>query len=334
MLSSHVNPIQEINQVGQVRRDAQRLCANISADQTFAGRVGLVVTELARNLVIHAGAGQILLRELRNDSGGDGIEILSVDRGPGMRNVGECLRDGYSTAGTPGTGLGAVRRLSDLFDLSTADGRGTVICARLFANKTAHPVSWDFGVVNVAIAGEAVCGDGWAKSENSDTIRLMLADGLGHGHYAHEAAQEAAKVFLEEAQRPTSEILRAMDGALSKTRGAAAAVVEIQPAKSLVTVAGAGNISVRIFDGEGQSRQIASVNGTVGTRLHKIHEFTANWTRNSVLVMHTDGLTAHWDVKPYPGLLQRHPATIAAVIYRDYVRGRDDATVLTVSHHR
>jgi hypothetical protein len=110
--------------------------------------------------------------------------------------------------------------------------------------------------------------------------------------------------------------------------------VEINPANSLVTVAGAGNISVRLYDEHGKSRQVASVNGTVGTNLPKTPEFTAPWTRNSLLVMHSDGLTSQLDVKGYPGLLQRHPATIGGVLFRDFARGRDDATILTVTQHR
>jgi anti-sigma regulatory factor (Ser/Thr protein kinase) len=333
MFNSSSTEVHEISQVGQARREAQRLCGKLSTDLTFAGRVALVVTELARNLVIHGGGGHVLLRELAEEPEG-GIEILAIDRGPGMKNVGECLRDGYSTAGTPGTGLGAIRRMSDFFDLTTAEGRGTVICARLFSAKTKDSPRWDTGVVNVAIAGEAVCGDGWAKRETPDAIRVLLADGLGHGIYAAEAAQEAANVFLANIERPPGEALRLMHAALSKTRGAAAAVVAIQPGKSLVTVAGAGNISVRIIDADGKSRQIASVNGTVGANLHKIQEFTAAWAPQSLLVMHSDGLTSHWDVNAYAGLLQRHPATIAGLLYRDFARGRDDATIITVSHHR
>lgn len=332
MRNSIAIPVQELTQVGQARREAQRLAAGVSEDLTFAGRISLVVTELARNLVNHAGGGQIVLREVREE-GGAGLEVLSIDRGKGMRNVAECLRDGYSTAGTPGTGLGAIRRMSDFFDLTTVEGRGTVICTRILITKGSVP-KWDIGAVNIPIIGETMCGDAWKSRETPDSLRVMLADGLGHGHYAAEAADAAVAIFLKNAERPTSEILRMMDAALTATRGAAVAVVEIHPANGVVTVAGAGNISVRIINEDGKSRQIASVNGTVGTRGVKIQEFTGKWAPSSMLIMHSDGLTAHWDAETYPGLLHRHPATIAGVLYRDYARGRDDATILTVCHHR
>ncbi len=326
-------PVQEINQTGQARREAQRVSAEISADTTFTGRVALVVTELARNLVIHGNGGHLLLRKLAGESGA-GLEILAIDRGAGMRNVGDCLRDGFSTAGTPGTGLGAIRRMSDFFDLTTAESRGTVICSRVFADRERAIPRWDAGAINVAIKGETVSGDSWAMRETQDAFRVMLADGLGHGHYAAEASQEAVAVFLKYSERSPGEVLKFMDAALGKTRGAAAAVVEVNPAKSTVTVAGAGNISVRIVDEHGKSRQVASVNGTVGAQLPKVHEYNTPWTRQSLLIMHSDGLTAHWDPTTYPGLLQKHPATISGVLYRDYARGRDDATILTVSQHR
>ena len=325
--------VQEINQIGQARREAQRLCTDVSADLTFAGRVALIVTELARNLALHGNGGHLVLRKLGVESAA-GMEVLAIDRGAGMRNVADCLRDGFSTAGTPGTGLGAVRRVSDFFDLITAEGRGTVICSRIFSDRDRPMRRWETGAINVAIKGETVSGDSWAMRETADVFRVMLADGLGHGHYAAEASQEAVAVFLKHSERSPSEVLKFMDAALGKTRGAAAAVVEVHPAKSCVTVAGAGNISVRILDEDGKSRQVASLNGTVGTQLPKVQEFTAPWNQHSLLIMHSDGLTGHWDAAAYPGLLQRHPATISGVLYRDYARGRDDATVLTVSQHR
>ena len=333
MASSTTVPVHELNEVGYARREAQRISANVSADAGFAGKVSLIVTELARNLAIHAHGGQIIMRELGDDAAG-GIEVLAIDGGRGMRNVADCFRDGFSTAGTPGTGLGAVRRLSDFFDVTTVEGRGTVICSRVFASRERRPANWEIGAINVAITGETVSGDSWAVREGRDNLRAMLADGLGHGHYAADAAREAVAAFRRNAERTPGEVLRFMDVALAKTRGAAAAVVDINPAKSLVTVAGAGNVAVRLYDEDGKSRQVASINGTVGTNLPKIAEFTAPWTRGTLVVIHSDGLTSQLDVKGYPGLLQRHPATIGGVLFRDFARGRDDATIVTVTHHR
>jgi hypothetical protein len=290
-----------------------------------------VATELARNLVLHGKGGEIIARELLNPRQ-SGIEILSIDRGPGMKNVGDCLRDGYSTAGTPGTGLGAVQRLSDLFELSTTEGKGTVICTRLFQRPEDNKRSIRrIGAVSVALAGEEDCGDAWAVLDYPTGVRVLVADGLGHGTFAADASREAVATFRTHPNRPLDEVLQFIHLALKKTRGAAAAIAEIHLANKTVTMAGVGNISVRIFNGEGKSRQMASGNGTLGAAANRINQFTADWDPESLLVLHSDGVSADWAPGVYPGLLKRHPAVIAGVIYRDFARARDDSTIVIAS---
>jgi len=331
MQSSFRTAVHEESQVGEARRAIKELCTRLGGNATFSGRASLIGTELARNLVLHGGGGEIVFRELANAQQA-GLEILALDRGSGMRNVAECLRDGYSTAGTPGTGLGAVRRLADIFELSTTEGRGTAICTRLFQRPEQIEKSpRRVGAVSVALQGEEFCGDSWAVLENTNGLRILVADGLGHGAFAADASREAVAVFRAHPHRPVGEVLQFVHQALIKTRGAAAAIAEIHVAGRKVTMAGAGNISVRIFDGEGRSRQMASANGTLGAALPRIQEFTTPWTADSLLFLHSDGLSADWQPDVYPGLLARHPAVIAGVLYRDFARVRDDATVVVAS---
>lgn len=111
--------VEESSRVGEARRLATAVCRGLGFDEPLVARAAIVVTELSANLVKHAGGGELLLRSVQWPEG-VGIEILSLDRGPGIRNIAECLRDGYSTAGSPGTGLGALRRLSSSFSPSGA----------------------------------------------------------------------------------------------------------------------------------------------------------------------------------------------------------------------
>src|SRR5262249_24217089 len=106
--------IREASAVAEGRRAVTGLARTIGFDDGDIGRVGLVVTEAATNLVNHTPQGQLLARAFDRD-GVAVIEVLALDQGPGMANVSESLRDGYSTAGSPGTGLGAIKRLSDEF---------------------------------------------------------------------------------------------------------------------------------------------------------------------------------------------------------------------------
>ena len=100
----------------------------------FCGKAAIVVTEMARNIFLHGKGGEIVIREVPAAS--SSLELLALDRGPGMRNIAECLRDGFSTAGTAGTGFGAIKRLSDRFEVFSLPGRGTVVWVRLCALDT------------------------------------------------------------------------------------------------------------------------------------------------------------------------------------------------------
>ena len=79
-----------------------------------------------------------------------------------------------------------------------------------------------------------------------------------------------------------------------------------------------------------QTRSMVSYNGTVGHMMPKVAECVYPWSQQSLLIMHSDGLAAQWNLNHYPGLATRHPALIAAVLYRDFKRTRDDITVIVV----
>ena len=112
MTSSRYIAVIEESQIGFARRCVVEICQRLGSDETFCGKAAIVVTEMARNLVRHGKGGEIVIREVAT-AASSSLELLALDRGPGMRNIAECLRDGFSTAGTAGTGFGAIKRLSD-----------------------------------------------------------------------------------------------------------------------------------------------------------------------------------------------------------------------------
>jgi anti-sigma regulatory factor (Ser/Thr protein kinase) len=293
------------------------------------GNLALVVTEAATNLVKHAVGGQLLWRALERDHG-VGLEILALDRGPGITNVGECLRNGYSTAGSPGTGLGAIARLATEFDIYSLPGKGTALLARLWSGRLSVPgpvPALELGVVCLAKPGEQVCGDGWTQVVQADRQVLLVADGLGHGPDAATAAQAAVQVLREHPALAPAALIEAAHAVLRSTRGAALAVAELNPGQQAVRFAGVGNIAGVVFNA-GSSRHLVSHNGTVGHTLRKVQEFSVPWPPGALLILHSDGLATHWNLTAYPGLLGRDPSLIAGVLYRDYTRGHDDVTVL------
>jgi hypothetical protein len=120
-----------------------------------------------------------------------------------------------------------------------------------------------------------------------------------------------------------------MHEALVKTRGAAASMAEIQHERGQMRTAGVGNVLMRLFRANG-SKTVAGDNGTLGAAMRKVQEFSHPWEESALLVMHSDGIASQWNLDDYPGLVRRHPALIAGIIYRDFRRGHDDATVVVI----
>lgn len=328
--------VAESSQVGEVRRLATRLAEDLAFGQTEGGKVAIVVSEAAANLAKHAAGGELLLRALER-CGVGGIEVLALDRGPGMVNVAECLRDGYSTVGGPGIGLGAVVRLAELFDIHSLPGVGTGLLARLWAKPGARECGSPepkTGVVCLPHPGEKICGDAWAVGQRPTGSVVLVADGLGHGPSAAEAAREAVHVFENNPGLSPAELIEAAHAALHHTRGAALAVARVDVPRQTVHFAGVGNISGVILSPEG-NRHMLSHAGTVGHVVRKIQESEYPWPETThghapLLVMHSDGLATHWSLGSYPGLATRHPALVAGVLYRDHGRRSDDVTVVVV----
>jgi anti-sigma regulatory factor (Ser/Thr protein kinase) len=327
--SSHRRtPVVEASQPAAARFAVQDVAEAVGLDREDVYRAGIVTTELATNLVKHGGGGEVLLRPLRRAPAGE-IEIIAVDRGRGMADVPRSLADGHSTAGSAGNGLGAARRLSDEFDIYSQPGRGTVVLARLRQNRS--PVSAShrlaFAGISIAVTGESVCGDSWQIYHHADGAFAFVADGLGHGLQAGEAASAAIGAVDPRKKADVTVFLEDMHCSLRHTRGAAAAVAEILPSRGVMKFAGIGNVSAAIC-GPATVRHAVSLNGTLGHHARDFREYSYPWMRDSIFVMHSDGLTSRWSLDDYAGLRLRHPAVIAAVLYRDFSRQRDDITVV------
>jgi anti-sigma regulatory factor (Ser/Thr protein kinase) len=294
-------------------------------DENAAGQAAIIVTELANNLQKHAQEGSLVLRRI--NAGEPGIAILAVDKGPGMTDVEKCLRDGYSTIGTPGTGLGSIARLADRWDIYSIVGIGTVLMAQVGGRDKSNASRLDVGAVTLPMKGEVECGDNWAHTWNAARERVMVADGLGHGEHAWEAAKEAATIFCEKEGHPLPDVMQAIHNGLKKTRGAAVALAEMDAERRIVQYVGVGNIAATILHAA-TTRSLVSQNGTVGHEARKIQEFQYPWPEGATLVMNSDGILTKWELSKYPGLVVRHPALIAGVIWRDFTRGRDDTLVI------
>ena len=334
-VGAHTVAVIDETQVAEARRVAARCAAAVGFSEADRGTVALAATEIASNLFRHGGGGELIVRAIADASSvwPPGVELLGLDKGPGMRDVALCVSDGYSTAGSQGIGLGAIARASTTFDIYSRRGIGTVVLSRITAGRRALPdPPGDFvhGAVNVPYPGELENGDCWAFASNVPQRGLVfVADGLGHGPAAAQAARCARDVFVEHQAFGPAEIVARMHDALRSTRGAAVAVTEIDNAARRVRHCGLGNVAAAIVSRSGV-RQLLSHNGSAGHTGGRIQEFTYPWPEDALLIAHSDGLITRWRLDVYPGLEQRHPGVIAGMLYRDARRERDDVTVVAM----
>ncbi|MGB7917732.1 MAG: SpoIIE family protein phosphatase, partial [Rhodomicrobium sp.] len=218
-----------------------------------------------------------------------------------------------------------------IFEVSTAPGEGTAILAVLYASRLQghrHRPNW--GAVSIAKHGEEVCGDAWAAVSEGNRTTVLVADGLGHGYGAYEAAQEAVRIFRGQAEAPVAGIVAAINAGLKKTRGAAVSIARLDYERGVATYAGIGNIAGAIF-AEDSVRRMVSLNGTAGLAVRHIQAFDYPLPKGARVGLVSDGIVSGWSILKYPGLLRASPALAAGVIFRDFERGRDDATVFVAA---
>jgi anti-sigma regulatory factor (Ser/Thr protein kinase) len=325
--------LSDITQVGAARRAAARAGEHAGLGEDERARLSIIATELATNVIRHAARGEMLIGA-QSDPWHRAVEIIAVDNGPGMADPARCMADGYSSGSSLGQGLGAVRRLSSAMEMYSTTAQGTAVYSRVEISRPANPrrnqePTWC--AIRVAAPGESECGDDWRVALSDTHIAVMVADGLGHGPLAATAANEAVRIFEQAPFRTPELYLANAHQALRATRGAVLACALMDRQSGAMLYGGVGNIAASLVGGATQSqRSLPSDNGTIGLQIGKVRQYQYAALEGDLLVMHSDGLTSRWKLADYPGLSRRVPALIAAVLYRDFKRGRDDATVLVV----
>ncbi|MEO8127531.1 MAG: SpoIIE family protein phosphatase [Bryobacteraceae bacterium] len=330
-------PVEDASQIAEARRVARGRAANFGFAGPQLDHIALVVTEAATNLLKHAGLGEILIRNVREDDSGGmpALEILVLDRGPGMDDIDRCMRDGFSTAGSPGQGLGAITRLSGESDFYSVASKGTAILARWLLTPDADVLPlrlrpFQVGAVNVCKPGQEVCGDSWGIEQSAGRAIFLMADGLGHGIDAQTASLEAVRTLRANPAETPKRLLELVHLALRSTRGAAVAVGRIDRDQGTLHFAGVGNISAQIYNGVKASQHLVSLNGTAGHQIPRLQEFHYAWPEGALLVLHSDGLSTGTGLDNYPRLAARDPSLTAGILYRDFSRSNDDSTVVVI----
>lgn len=319
--------IEHESDIGVARRMAREVAEAAGLGEEDAGRAALVATEAATNLVRHAKAGAVFIRRLE-DAEGSGVEIMAIDRGPGMADVAAHMVDGVSTRGTPGQGLGALKRMADSLSIDSEPGEGTIVVARI-GNGTPPPsMPLAVGGLTAGIAPDG-CGDVFGAAATEQGLAVIMVDGLGHGIDAEAAAEAAIERFHERRGDDLQSLFQQLHEALKPTRGAAIAVAHIDLREKAVHFMGVGNIS-GVLISDGKSRNMVSHNGIVGHTMRRVQQFEYPLGPDPIVILHSDGIGTRWQPASLAAHGLKHPSAIAGHLWRSDARGRDDAGIVVV----
>jgi anti-sigma regulatory factor (Ser/Thr protein kinase) len=316
--------VEDASAVAACRQAVQNMAERLRFPAARIGQLALAVTEAASNLYKHAEQGSLLLC-VNRDGPQPGIDLVTIDAGPGVRDVSAALRDGHSTAGTLGIGLGAIQRLADFADLYSRPGHGTSLVAR-FRSAPAGPEPRWAGLIR-PITGETECGDAYGVVPAAGAVTAVLCDGLGHGPLAAAAAAAGVAAVLDDPAGEPAALLERVHRRMSGTRGGAVGVVQV--GGQLARFAGLGNVAASIVS-DGQRKSMISIPGIAGVQARTIRQFEYDVPPGSAVVVHSDGISSRWEAAALPALEARDPLLIAAVLLAEAGVHRDDAGVLVL----
>ena len=316
--------VEDASAVTACRQAVQNMAERLRFPAARIGQLALAVTEAASNLYKHAEQGSLLLC-VNRDGPQPGIDLVTIDAGPGVRDVSAALRDGHSTAGTLGIGLGAIQRLADFADLYSRPGHGTSLVARFCASPPVSQPRWA-GLIR-PITGEIECGDAYGVIPADGAVTAVLCDGLGHGPLAAAAAAAGVAAVLDDPAGEPAALLERVHRRMSGTRGGAVGVVQV--GGQLARFAGLGNVAASIVS-DGQRKSMISIPGIAGVQARTIRQFEYDVPPGSAVVVHSDGISSRWEAAALPALEARDPLLIAAVLLAEAGVHRDDAGVLVL----
>jgi anti-sigma regulatory factor (Ser/Thr protein kinase)/serine/threonine protein phosphatase PrpC len=331
---------QTISQKAEVKhssdlRTLEQLSKSIAAAIGFGEReneeITLAVSELASNLVRHAGGGTVILTPL-SDNGRSGVQIESIDKGPGIPDIERAMTDGFSTVGSLGYGLGTVNRLMDEFDIQSQPGAGTcIVCRRwVHVNGTSSylcPLS--FGAATRPHPRMGLNGDTFIIKQWEESALVGVIDGLGHGQWAQRAAQTARRYVESHFDQLPEETFRGVGRLCRATRGVVMALARFDWEQEKLIFASVGNVEVRVFNSPEPVKFVVR-RGIIGLNAPNPVVTQHHWEPNNIMVIHSDGVRTHWQWEDFPELASESATVTAQRLLHVLAKEEDDATVAVV----
>lgn len=313
-----------------LKKEVHQLAFSAGMSVTKVGEIDIIVAEMVSNLVKHGGGGNLLVK-LVEEKNIQGIEIISIDNGPGMTDTVRMVSDGVSTKNTLGNGLGAMKRLADTFQVFSSNSWGTIILVRIFEKEIPlirKPPMAEWRSVIIPKPGETASGDRFYSVSNNDCIKLFLGDGLGHGVEASKAVTMAGDAFVECDETDPVEIIRFINSKVKKTRGLVATVAVFSFSSKTWKICGVGNISTRIISQEALKTH-TPYNGIIGLNVpNTLNSIEIEYVKGQHLIMCSDGLKSRWDLVKYPSIFRYDLSVLCSTLIKDYARNTDDMSVV------
>lgn len=221
--------------IGHTRRYIVEESRKLGFNSIELGEISIVINELCTNFIKHKAVDGTLIFNILNESDRVGIEITARDKGPGIEDIDNSIKDGISSKGTMGGGIGALKRLMDSFEIysncvsgksihSQLESIGTLIILKKWAsNKFKHDTDdVKVSLLSTPCAGAEANGDYYYIKKFKDRCIFAVIDGIGHGEEASSASKLASKIIADNTHKSIEHILMAVNKGLINTRGVVA----------------------------------------------------------------------------------------------------------------
>jgi anti-sigma regulatory factor (Ser/Thr protein kinase) len=315
-----------------IRRIAKEMAHDIGFDERTREEISLVVSELASNIIKYTQRGMITLSPVCHEQC-EGIMIEAEDDGDGF-NQHTALKDGVSTSGTLGVGLGAVNRLMDEFDILQRENHtGTrIICKRWLHDNSNHGehCPFEFGVFSRPKPNEFANGDTFIIKNIRNATLVGVIDGVGHGVLANQAANIARQYIERHAESSLLDIFRGVERACVATRGVVMALAVFNWKKRTFRYASVGNIEAKFFSREHEKPKFFVRRGILGKHAPAPVITENEWHSGDMLALHSDGISTHWHWDDFLPYVNSPAQVMTEEIFNVMEKNHDDATIIIV----
>ena len=347
MISIDIFNINNDWDIGYTRRSIIEECKELGFSPTEIGEISIVINEICTNFIKHKAVEGTLTFKILREADRVGIEITAKDKGPGIKDINEIMKNGVSSKGTLGGGIGAIKRLMDSFEIFSnydssnyisvvesnhpwLDSIGTLIILKKWIYSPSNLLENDikFSILSRPYPGMGVNGDDYYVKKFKDRCIFSVIDGLGHGLEAHLVSKLVSKIINENTHKSIDDILITINTEISDTRGAVAAILLIDTIKKEFQYSAVGNIEFRYIL-HGKTERFISTNGILGaSSINKVRVHRKSYEKNAIITMCSDGIQNKWDSASYSGKDLSNPSVFARSVLKDFGKMNDDATVL------